>query len=238
MTTICEDEFWWLSVEQRNSFSYICPSYQDELPNDRLSKLKHGSRIRIGDLSGWCEARHWVNVHRGIALYSRPSGQSETLDDPFLLDFDNSDEDLVSACTCTRESLKFLIRELAIDPLKDCRVFFSGRKGFHIELRPMALDSKSLVDRRGRPSFHWDLINHVSRACGFNKGNTNQLDRTGTVLDKLHDRKRINGSINAWWHNGRTYRRMMIEVRSETLLTGNSAALVPVLVRKSEAIGA
>ena len=192
MTIIYEEEFWWLSVEQRNQFSFVCPSHQNELPNDRVSELTYGQRIRVSHLSAWCEAHHWVNVHRGLTLYSTQSGQSKTLCGPFLLDFDNSEEDLVSASMCVAESLRFLIRELKIDPLRDCRVFFSGRKGFHIELRPMALDPASTTYRRQRPRFHWDLIEHVRGACGFKDDPTNQLNSTGTVLDPVHDSKRVN----------------------------------------------
>ena len=237
LPSLDEDEFWWLSPEEKEGFKYIRPGYQNKLPNDVIPDVKFGGRIKINNLTFWCSEHRMENVHREFNLYLKGVRKCDTLEGPVLLDFDNSDENLESACKCTTEALRFLQYNLGINLSADCRVFFSGRKGFHIELRPIAIVSE-LLERAGhfqRPLLHLKLIRRLQSNFGLS-GTTNQLDQKRTFLDKEHQAKRINGSVNAWTSNGHVYRRKMVPVVPERLASEDPTSLVSQLVRESEAI--
>lgn len=141
-------ELWWASDKDRRDFGYALPAYQPTLSNGDLPELVDDDLIPIQDLMGWCESHDWVNVHRSLKLYSGRSQDSPVLSGPFLFDFDNSGENLLAACSTTQEALGFILSEYSLDPIRDRRTFFSGRKGFHIELRPAAIKLELLRTRR------------------------------------------------------------------------------------------
>ena len=193
----------------------------------------------IVELEGWCRRHNLLNVHRELTLYERESGDCETMEGPVVLDFDNEQEDLDAACKCVGETLRFLQLSLGINLAADCRVFFTGRKGFHIEIRPHAVETDLL-----EPTGHFErtrlakkIIEKLQRTFGTSPKYMNQLDKQGTMLDRDHTAKRINGSINAW-NNGHICYRKVLLVTPETLLNEGPNSLVPRLMRQSEIAGA
>ena len=232
-------EFWWMTPEERSKFKYVWPAFQDVLPNDHLPDLRYTKKVALDELVDRCAAHRWINVHRKLRLYAEASGDGETLEGPILLDLDNDNEGLnemerlVSACQCTSRALE-LLQAKGIDLSEECRVFFTGRKGFHIEIRPSAVDSASRapVVRRvwKRTGLDWQVIDNLSPYKG-----TNELDNARTVLDSPHDAKRINGSVNAWREgHERTIHRQMIPLPAHDIVGRAPTALVPELVRRSE----
>ena len=236
MSEVEELEFWWLSPSERTKFEYVLPGYQESLPNDDVPDPIYGGRVKVDQLSRWCDGHQWLNVHRKLNVYSQQAEECEVLEGPILLDFDNGEEDLVSACRCSREALKFLQDEHQINVMEDCRVFFSGRKGFHIELRPTAVEPESLerVGRHRRRRFKKALIRRLRGAFRVNCDIANLLDLRGTVLDKDRDAKRINGSVNAWVDKGLVRKRRMLQVVAQELLEERPERLVAQLARRSD----
>lgn len=235
LATIDELEFWWLSPEQRERFLYAYPAYQDQLPNHQLPGLIYEKRVAIGELEEWSYGHRMINVHRKLSLYESQVGDCQTLAGPVLLDFDNEGENLEPACKCVSEALGFLQHDLGIDLSVDCRVYFSGRKGFHIELRPSAVPT-NLLQRIGhfkRTHLDMKLISHMQGTFHTSAQSVNQLDNEGTVLDKVLSAKRINGSINAWGVHGDVYYRKMIPVAIDALLTQDPHPVVVALIQRS-----
>lgn len=238
MPNLTDLEFCWLSSNDRVRFRYVQPGFQEELPNDNLPKVVFDRRLTLDQLAGWCAEHQNLNVHRTLQLYAQASGACATLEGPILLDIDNEREDLVSAYLCTREALNCLKQSLDIKLTSDCRVFFSGRKGFHIELRPSAVRPELLgpATRSGRPKLHVKLTQYVSGALGHPTTNVGSLDQKGTILDPEHGCKRINGSINAWSCDGKLTRRGCIAVARDLIVAGEPDALMGTLTRQSESI--
>ena len=86
------------------------------------------------------------NVYRTLKLFDA-SGQTKFLG-PFIIDIDNVRrevdhwvEDLDDARKVARQTVKVLSEPTFNVPLEDMRIFFSGRKGFNIEVRPRRLES-------------------------------------------------------------------------------------------------
>ena len=119
-------------------------------------------------------------------------------------------------------------------------MFFSGRKGFHIELRPGAVSQHLLEYVPLHPRFKkWrrldvELIQHVHVVMGLADNRTNILDHHDTALDREHSAKRINESINAWRTSGDIHYRRMLEVPPVRLISEGPGTLIPKLVRESQ----
>ena len=216
----------------------MLPGHQEKLPNDNDTrpKMKHGRRIRIENLANWVTEHQLVNVHRDFNLYSKGVGECDTLEGPILFDIDKGEKNLVAPCKCAAESLKFLRQNVGVNLLEDCRVLFSGRKGFHIELRPSAIPLHLLEHHGsfGRTLLDLELIKYIRRAFKTRAVNSNQLDHEGTVLDPQALNKRINGSINAWSEDRNIHYRKMVPIEPNRLLLGNPNELVAELMRQSQ----
>ena len=156
---------------------------------------------------------------------------------PFLFDFDNSGENLLAACSTTQEALGFILSEYSLDPIRDRRTFFSGLKGFHIELRPAAIKLELLRTRRGRTRIEWELIEHLRQWSGIEMDNPNVadnvLDPDGTILDPQHCAKRVNESINVWLAKGVVRKMKMVLVPTDVIRSGKPESLVEELVNQS-----
>ncbi len=91
----------------------------------------------------WLSTCQGRNAYRTMRLRS-PSAGGRILLGPFLIDIDNQDwtngygEDLEAALDVARQSLN-LLRRRGLVSGDDFRVFFSGRKGFNIEVAPTSL---------------------------------------------------------------------------------------------------
>ena len=234
-------EFWWLDDSERKRYQFLRPGVQRKLPNGHLPDIVWDEPVAAGDLQTWCASHHNINIHRKMQLHAKKVDNSEAVEGPIFLDFDNDNETmaehdrLAAAARCSRETL-VLLTDLNIDITSDSRVFFSGRKGFHIELRPRSIPSELLQQTGQRTSLEMKIIRRVRHVTGFGNDNTNVLDSDDTVLDKRHDAKRINGSVNAWQDEGAVKRRRVIEVAPERLIGQESLMLVCELVKESRSL--
>ena len=132
-------DFWWLSPSQRSSyqhteFGHHRPIRDDEEPRS----INWDTNIcSIDELENWRDRFQNTNVYRALKTVSTSLGVGEIIG-PVLVDIDNGDEDLEDALTVTRKTLLLLQDKLRIET-DSLRIFFTGRKGFNIEIRPVAL---------------------------------------------------------------------------------------------------
>ena len=113
------------------------------LPSDR--------RYRLEYVSQWKAKFRNTNVFRSYSLYSSDTKDEETIG-PFLLDIDRTIEqnggylpDFDRALKDTRLLAKEYCSSLKDE---DYRIFFTGHKGFHIEIHPRAISIPPNINRR------------------------------------------------------------------------------------------
>ena len=86
---------------------------------------------------------------------------------------------------------------------KDYRIFFTGHKGFHIEIHPKVIAP----------------IPNIDRICQFNNKRKEINKRFGDCFcDVLHDHVRLHNSINSWInHSGVQVCAMNYEISNDEL---------------------
>jgi hypothetical protein len=214
-------DFWWLSPEEARQYGYIAlfhqEPYSDEPNTDReplaCTMLSSERRYPLEDICQWKAKFKNINVFRSFALYYSDTDGEEIIG-PFLLDIDRPGEQkdwgyiadldraLKDTCLLVKEYCSNLGRE-------DYRIFFSGHKGFHIEIRPEAINIPLNVNRRQ----HFENIRKDI--------NTRFEDSTrfgDPFIDKNHDHVRLHDSINSWIdYSGRIVYSMNFELSIKDL---------------------
>lgn len=131
-----------------------------------------------------------------MEVYSSPDGD-KPIWGPFLVDVDNEGENLTDALNVARAVVAYFTesRRLSEDSL---RIFFTGRKGFNIEVRPTAIhprDTPRVQSERERLR----LIGFLRRDLPTDSSTySNQVSEAGTIIDKFHRYVRLADSLNCW----------------------------------------
>lgn len=197
-------ELWWLvdGPAREGLFLHLAhdPPVKDDVePYDKQWYYgfdSEGQPCEDQQLHPWSTMDEWrrrwknVNVHRSLVLYDNAG--EETAHGPFLVDIDNSGEDIDDALSVTRRVIDYFegqgLTEL------EMRVFFSGRKGFHVEIVPSALGIQSWAGNHG--------IKCACDACRVRRTMKRCIGETGeTNIDPIHEYVRLGGSLNGWIHD-------------------------------------
>lgn len=91
----------------------------------------------IQSISKWCNKYQNTNVYRSLEIWPDNS-KRETLSGPFVIDIDNECEDLDDALIVARNAVKCIFNSYNLKE-SEMRLFFTGHKGFNIEILPSAL---------------------------------------------------------------------------------------------------
>jgi len=215
-----QSDFWWLTPEEAVKYKYVCVEhhepYSDEPNSSRdplsvswfhsldtngnLSKtVKRYPLAFIGQWRGICSN---TNVFRSLSLFSALQDGEELLS-PFLIDIDREEykrgkgyvQNLDEALEATRQIVKEHLCELKEG---DLRIFFTGHKGFNIEVRPQALGIVSLDNQ-------WRQFRDIRAAINKTFGDN--------FVDTIKERLRLHDSINRWIANdGEEVNRMKFEL--------------------------
>lgn len=207
-------DFWWLSPEEVRQYRYIellhQEPYSDEPGTDKdpcsCPMLQSDKRYLLESLSQWKEKFANINVFRSFALYSSDANGKKIIG-PFLLDIDGIPEnapshvpDLPKALEDTRLLVKKCCSNLKDE---DYRIFFTGHKGFHIEIHPRAIRIPPNVDRL---QYFKNGRTKINKLFGY------------PVVDRFHDHVRLHNSINHWIdYSGRETYSMSFEVSVDGL---------------------
>ncbi len=205
MTVKVNDEFWWLPEGMVVNDLHVYVGHHEpaadteeplEIPwyhsiddsNSTTAKL-----YPADILSRWRERWDDRNVYRSMTAYTSPAGRAFW--GPFLVDIDNEQEDISDALNVARAAVRhFVGAGVAEDSM---RVFFSGRKGLHLEVRPDALGVSD--DGKGADVKRTELIDSIREGRADESfGFSNQASKTGTIIDMFHEYIRLAGSINCW----------------------------------------
>ncbi len=179
-------------------------------------------------LEQWRSACKNVNIYRTLKIFGKNTKEAMFLG-PFLVDIDNEKEDLDAAQVVAKDVLEYLITQLKTSE-SDLRIFFTGHKGFNIEMRPKALNiSGSVPDQIRLSSKKLDsIIDYLSKDNNVQDSTTNVVDNRGTVIDRIYGNRfgfglkhpfvRLHNSINKWITNdNRTIARKKMEITCQQL---------------------
>lgn len=210
-------DFWWLSSEEARQYGYIelfrQEPYSDEPDTDRdpcsCPMFSSDQKYPLEFVSQWKSKFRKMNVFRSYALYSSDTNGEEIIG-PFLLDIDRLIEqddrgllpDFERALNDTRLLVKEYCSCLRDD---DYRIFFTGHKGFHIEIRPGAIDVQPYMDRR---QYFRNRRKEVNNRFGKD------------FTDPSQEHIRLHNSINVWIDRyGQRVYRMNFEVSLDELFS-------------------
>ena len=243
-------DFWWLSKDVDSGDLLVGVGHHRTLTDEdnqcsiiwfhsfekntrRLSQAKENYQLDL--LSKWQSISKNTNIYRTIKIFDRNTKEA-VLIGPFLIDIDNSvpdngfKENLIDAKDVAYQVILYLTNELRLSE-NDLRIFFSGRKGFNIEVRPQALGVNGGIEDQIRLSRDklYCIVSFLRSASGVTNSTRNVVSKQGTVIDSIYGSKhdpcelkhpyiRLHNSINKWIRDDASeVARMRIEVTIEQL---------------------
>lgn len=219
-------DFWWLSDNEVQDqlligLGHHPPLGEDDTPmplKEWFHSLGEGMQLStdyelypMDFLEKWRSLCNNTNVYRTLELFTSSTGQGEIFG-PFLVDIDNSkqvdgyEENLDDALFVACRVADFLIKHWQLSE-RDLRVFFTGRKGFNIEVRPSALGIGGTLENQIKFS-----RKRLSDIISYFGAGSNTVTSRHTTIDLVyggrfnnHELKyryvRLHGSWNKWVGN-------------------------------------
>ncbi len=232
-----DSDFWWLTPTQKATCTHVTfghhrPIREDEDPRSVGWVTQAG---RVSQVDRW-RSKYWdKNVYRSLAVTSGTS-ESTGVVGPFVVDID-TDEDLEDALLVARKTVRILEYQLGVE-LRYLRVFFTGHKGFNLEVHPLAIGLEGTVGSQIRKSA--DYLHRVVAALRLGRlwKLDNQVGDAGTVVDQIyggrrsgyalkHPYLRLHDSVNCWiMPDGTTGSRRKTELTIEELCRLTVAEIV------------
>lgn len=269
MTIRAIPDFWWLSESQAKQgwligVGHHAPLTDDDEPSltrpnehapailgwfhslDDGGKLSHDfKRYPPSSLAEWRSACHETNVYRTLKLFSERPDQEPILG-PFLVDIDNQDwtngysENLGDALSIAKQTVAFLTTDWHLAANSDLRVFFSGRKGFNVEIRPSSLGIHGAVWQQVELSSQKldEIIAHLRNQNGVTATDSNVVSQHLTQVDRIygnrrfgyrlkHPYTRLHDSVNKWISkDGSETARLRLELSVDELVTETISSIV------------
>jgi len=229
-----KSDFWWLSSSERGRYYYTEFGHHKPISDDEdpSSVNWDTNTYSINELEHWRDKFQNINVYRSLKIASDSLGGEEIIG-PFLVDIDNNDENLEDALVVTRKTFYLLRDEFRVDN-NNLRIFFTGHKGFNIEIRPQDLDIHGSANDQIIKSAH--VLHQITEILRRGKSwqFINCVSDVGTVIDQIYGNRfcyklkhtyiRLHSSRNIWISSdGKTKTRMKIE------LTVNELNKLPVI---------
>lgn len=220
-----KSDFLWLTPAEAKKYKYVYVRHQERYSDkpcadkDPLSTNKYHSidsngklsieikRYRLEFIDQWKRKCENTNVFRSLNLFTGEQ-DGEELVGPLVLDIDRERGDwgkgytqnLDDALEAARKLVKEYLFRLKDD---DFRIFFTGHKGFNIEVRPQAL---GIASNRNREQGFDHRLKEINKIFG------------NSFVDGYHDFLRLHDSINSWVSiNGKITHRMKFELTSDEL---------------------
>lgn len=235
MVSSAISDFWWLSPSQIDRYTYLELGHSD-LVVDCTTPIIHAKMHHMSDIDAFCSSFQNTNVYRSLKISDALLNGNEILG-PFLIDIDSSSENLDDAQAVTKQVVTYLMEQLRLSS-DDLRIFFSGKKGFNIEVRPQALRIDGSISEQIKISSNKldDIINFLRNRDGIKNSTKNIVSNQETVIDRIygdrfgyklkHPYIRLHNSINKWIRSdgGRVARRR-IEVTAKELWKRSAAEI-------------
>lgn len=220
-------DFWWLTTKQKQEYTCIELVHHEPLTKDDDSPYKafrNPCFTTIENMKGWCDSFDNTNVFRELTIWSDKSKRHRKAG-PVVLDIDNDNENLNDALLITRNTVKIIKKTYHIQS-SQLRIFFTGHKGFNIEINPEAIGIRDDLKNRAEV-FRRDIMRALQTETGLGGGYSvqfeddraiirdritgkrlssrnlwkktlNLVSENGTIIDGIHDFVRLHDSINEW----------------------------------------
>jgi len=196
-------------------FKYMEFVHQDARLADDFHYDWNPRLIHIEKLGQYRKKYGDVNVYRSCTLWS-DKRRRESISGPIVLDIDSEEELLNDALEVTRRIIDIIRDELGI-PENDYRVFFSGHKGFNLEIAPSLY---RIEDHRKFVQVHCDIRRMIIKRLQENSTlKDNYVGPGKTLIDPFHEHTRLHWSINQWVVGNAKINRRKIELTRERLFT-------------------
>ena len=193
------------------------------LKGKNLTQTMNLKKIQISKLGQFIAENPRSNIWRSWDVYQMYAGTLTFKSFvPIVIDIDDKSQNLENAYKLTRACLQYVFAEKKLDN-KDVQIIFSGKKGFHLEIKP-----KEMVDAQ---DYRDDIIIGTAKIVGekINEEGFN-IFWDSTILDVFHDFIRLTGSVNSWKSSeGNTFRRRVIPINVEEFLSLD----LPELIQKA-----
>lgn len=245
---VAHSDLWWLRPGEVGQFRFLYlghhyPMTDDDQPSLdcwfhslAAKELSHAKVLySVSFLNEWRKLCNDTNVFRSLKLFESTQDNTVVMG-PFLVDIDNSrwdevaqvyEEDLQDALHITQRAVQVLTGRWRI-PKQDIRIFFSGRKGFNLEVRPEALGIDGDYTQQLKASSV--KLEELVGALTHQKVpiSTNTVSSRQTVIDTIYGTRRhgirlkhpfirLHESFNVWTAVGEEKRRRKIELTLEEL---------------------
>jgi hypothetical protein len=212
-------DFWWLDSDQFNIFNYLILGHSDPV-DDLTGPNIIPQKCQITALDAYRITYQNTNIYRSLKLSDRPLNGQEIVG-PFLIDIDN-ENNLEASQSITKQTLEYLINQYNLSSENYLRIFFTGHKGFNIEILPKVLTIRYLNDdlvtiyRKNRRN----ITTYLRTKNNITNNILNYVDNEGTIIDTIHDYVRLHNSINKWIDsNGNELSRKKIELTYQDLIS-------------------
>ena len=220
-------DFWWLEQNQLDNFTYLELGHNEPV-DDLTCPTIQAQKCQITKIDEFRSKYHNINIHRSFMLWDA-SVDGQGIFGPFLVDIDN-DNDLNASHMIVKQLLNYLINNIGLTA-KDLRIFFTGHKGFNIEIRPKSLKIYGSVPEQIKLSSKIldSIIDNLRQKNVVQDSTINAVDDNGTIIDRLygdrfyyklkHPFVRLHDSINKWVSSDKRFvSRKKIELSSQELL--------------------
>jgi hypothetical protein len=164
--------------------------------------------VQVKDLPDFILAHEGDNIWRSWNVW-RGADRKESIGEvPFWLDIDDENGNLASAQMVAQVCVELLIENPAwAGSSERIQIVFSGKKGFHIYVKPAA------------PFDGWHVKNELSHLARTKLGLREPISglmnsiRENTVIDVFHEDVRVVGSLHTWFKaNGELETRRTFEL--------------------------
>jgi len=236
-TKMPSSDFWWLDSSEETKFIYAELGHHKPIRDDEqpCSMQWDTETCLINQLNDWRKSFQNTNVYRKLKI-ATALVDGEQLMGPFLVDIDNSEEDLDDSLVVVRRTFGFL-QNCGINA-NNLRIFFTGRKGFNLEVRPQALGIHGSIAKQLEDSANYLRQITEGLRVGQSWQTINQVSDAGTVIDQIYGNRysgyrlkhpyiRLHSSLNKWiMSDGRARIRMKIELSVDELNKVTAGELV------------
>lgn len=200
-------DFWWLTQNQLDRFTYLELGHSEPV-DDSTRPVIQAQKYHINTIDAFRNKYHNTNIYRSLKLSDGLSANEEIIG-PLIIDIDNENS-LGASLVVTRQVLTYLLKQLRLSPTCDLRIFFTGHKGFNIEIRSDALGLTEKISEHIKHSSQIldIIIRDMRRINNVNDICRNSVDNNNTVVDRIYGDKynyqlkhpfiRLHDSINKW----------------------------------------
>ncbi len=207
-----ESDFWWLTAKEKRKYIYVELVYHKPLKEENdapRSVFMNPPLVDVKNINQWRQRYQNTNVYRSLKVWADKS-RKDALSGPFIIDIDNESENLSDALVVTKEAVECLRNFYGIKD-DDIHIFFTGHKGFNLEIHPRALKIRGTVEEQENKT-QWirkEVIKKLQQ--GKNIGG-NSVSERGTLIDPIHEHVRLHYSLNKWISKTGEITRMKIEL--------------------------